>query len=143
MPLRAFTGGPQQGDDRVHVVDASPPDTSTGMHQRGPKTSVVGKGGMGPEIGTRRPHLQPACAFVRAEALVLFAHQVDGPGQLLAWSMMISIWSPSCSLPMAPPASASGEICPMQAPVETPLKRASVSSATCLPVGSHLSAEVI
>ena len=32
-----------------------------------------------------------------------------------------------------PPASASGDTCPMQAPVETPLKRASVMTATCFP----------
>ena len=38
--------------------------------------------------------------------------------------------------------SASGETWPMQAPVETPLNRASVSSATCLPNGRYLSAEV-
>ena len=34
---------------------------------------------------------------------------------------------------MGPPASASGVTWPMQAPVETPLKRASVITATCLP----------
>ena len=44
---------------------------------------------------------------------------------------------------MGPPASASGEMCPMQAPVETPLKRASVSTATCLPKSRYFSAEVI
>jgi hypothetical protein len=46
--------------------------------------------------------------------------------------------SPSRTLPMGPPASASGEMWPMQAPVETPLKRASVSTATCLQNGRLL-----
>ena len=44
---------------------------------------------------------------------------------------------------MGPPASASGPTWPMQAPVETPEKRASVSTATCLPHEMCLSAEVI
>ena len=34
---------------------------------------------------------------------------------------------------MGPPISASGPMCPIQAPVDTPEKRASVSTATCLP----------
>ena len=53
-------------------------------------------------------------------------------------SMTISIRSPSRSLPIGPPASASGDTWPMHAPVETPLKRASVSTATCLPNGRYL-----
>src|SRR5271170_1822125 len=77
-------GGLQQGDDGVHVVDASAPDASTGLHQRGPQTSVLGKRGMGSEIGTRWPRLQTACAFVRAKIIACLAHQVDGPGQSLA-----------------------------------------------------------
>ena len=43
---------------------------------------------------------------------------------------------------MGPPASASGPTWPMQAPVETPEKRASVTSATCLPTSRYFSAEV-
>ena len=46
-------------------------------------------------------------------------------------STTISIRSPSRTLPIGPPASASGDTCPMQAPVDTPLNRASVNSATC------------
>jgi len=55
--------------------------------------------------------------------------------------MTICSESPSRSLPIGPPASASGPTWPMQAPVETPEKRASVSTATCLPKLRCLSAE--
>ncbi len=58
-------------------------------------------------------------------------------------STTISIRSPSRSLPIGPPANASGPMCPMQAPVDTPEKRASVSTDTVLPHGRNLSAEVI
>ena len=54
--------------------------------------------------------------------------------------MTMWIRSPSRSLPIGPPASASGPTWPMQAPVETPEKRASVSTATCLPNVRYLSA---
>ena len=47
--------------------------------------------------------------------------------------MTIWIRSPSRTLPIGPPASASGPTWPMHAPVETPENRASVSTATCLP----------
>ncbi len=42
--------------------------------------------------------------------------------------------SPSRIFPIGPPARPSGPMWPMHAPVETPEKRASVSSATCLPM---------
>ena len=58
-------------------------------------------------------------------------------------SITISIQSPSNTFPIGPPASASGEICPTQAPVDTPLNRASVSTATCLQNGRLFNAEVI
>ena len=45
----------------------------------------------------------------------------------------VNAQSPSRTLPIGPPASASGPTWPMQAPVETPEKRASVRTATCLP----------
>ena len=48
-------------------------------------------------------------------------------------SMTMRMRSPSRTLPIGPPASASGPTWPMHAPVETPEKRASVSTATCLP----------
>ncbi len=51
--------------------------------------------------------------------------------------------SPSRTLPMGPPASASGETWPMQAPVETPLKRASVMHRHVLAEGEYFSADVI
>ena len=51
----------------------------------------------------------------------------------LTRSTMTSITSPSCTLPMGPPARASGPTCPMQAPVLTPENRASVRIVTCLP----------
>ena len=50
--------------------------------------------------------------------------------------------SPSRSLPIGPPASASGPTWPMQAPVETPEKRASVTIGTVLPQGRYFSAAV-
>ena len=50
--------------------------------------------------------------------------------------------SPSRTRPIGPPASASGPACPMHAPVETPENRASVTTATCLPWGRYLSADV-
>ena len=56
--------------------------------------------------------------------------------------MTISIKSPSRSFPIGPPASASGDTWPIQAPVDTPLKRASVTIATCFPNSRYLSAEV-
>ena len=56
--------------------------------------------------------------------------------------MTISIRSPSRSLPIGPPASASGPTWPMQAPVDTPENRASVISDTCLPNDRCFSAEV-
>ena len=56
--------------------------------------------------------------------------------------MRISTTSPSRSRPMGPPASASGLTWPMQAPVETPEKRASVITATDLPQGMNFSADV-
>jgi hypothetical protein len=60
----------------------------------------------------------------------------------LTRSTVIATRSPSRSLPIGPPDSASGDTWPMQAPVDTPLNRASVSSATCLPNGRYLRAEV-
>lgn len=54
------------------------------------------------------------------------------PSSLLV-STIISIISPSFNFPIGPPANASGPICPKQAPVETPEKRASVIKETCLP----------
>lgn len=50
--------------------------------------------------------------------------------------------SPPRSRPSGPPASASGPMWPMHAPVLTPLKRASVISATSFPHGRTLSADV-
>ena len=58
-------------------------------------------------------------------------------------SITMRIVSPSRTLPMGPPASASGPTWPMHAPVETPEKRASVITATCLPNDRCLSAAVI
>jgi hypothetical protein len=57
-------------------------------------------------------------------------------------SISISIMSPSTSRPIGPPASPSGPTWPMQAPVDTPEKRASVTSATVVANGSCLSALV-
>ena len=57
-------------------------------------------------------------------------------------SISIRTRSPSRRRPIGPPASASGPTWPMQAPVDTPEKRASVSTGTCLPQGRCLSAEV-
>ena len=54
----------------------------------------------------------------------------------------IAMTSPSRSLPIGPPASASGPTWPMQAPVETPENRASVTIATVLPHGMYFSADV-
>src|SRR5207237_472214 len=45
-------------------------------------------------------------------------------------------------LPIGPPARASGPMCPMQAPVETPEKRASVRTATSFPHGMCFRAAV-
>ena len=47
--------------------------------------------------------------------------------------MSISMRSPSRTRPMAPPAAASGEMCPMDRPEVPPLKRPSVSKAHSLP----------
>ena len=57
-------------------------------------------------------------------------------------SITISIQSPSRSLPIGPAARASGDTCPMHAPAENPLNRASVRRATCLPNCRYRSADV-
>ena len=59
------------------------------------------------------------------------AHQVNRPGQFVAIDHDLDLVA-FAHFADGAPASASGEMWPMHAPVETPLKRASVSSATCL-----------
>ena len=76
-----------------------------------------------------RPGGQHLGAARGLEALAVAADEVDRPVRFTR-SISIAIRSPSRSLPIGPPASASGPTWPMHAPVETPEKRASVSSAT-------------
>ena len=57
-------------------------------------------------------------------------------------SMRTRMRSPSRSLPKGPPAQASGLMWPMQAPVDTPENRPSVSNVTRRPLGRYFNAEV-
>ena len=49
-----------------------------------------------------------------------YSDQVDPPFEIDARSISMFTRSPSLTLPIVPPASASGPTWPMQAPVETP-----------------------
>ena len=130
------------GEDGVGVVDAASPDASAGLDEGGPEAGVVGQVGVGGEVGAGRAGGETAGAFFGGRS----SSPASPTRSTVPWravrSMTISMGSPSRMRPMGPPARASGEMWPMQAPVETPLKRASVRTATCLQKGRALSAEV-
>ena len=65
------------------------------------------------------------------ESLPAGADQVDAPVERVAIDHDLDDVAVA-SLPIGPPASASGPTWPMQAPVDTPEKRASVTTATRL-----------
>ena len=130
-----------RGNNLVRVVHTSAPHASARLHQRRPQPRILRQRRMRLQIGARpslrqspRPSSAPNSPSHRPP---------DAPNpSAFSRSITISIRSPSRTFPIGPPASASGETCPMHAPVETPLNRASVSTATCLQCGKCFSADV-
>jgi len=87
------------------------PNASAGLQPGRPTTGVVGSAGWGLRslrgaraFSLRDPSSAPKTSCASPTRLA-------DPVSFLR-STTISILSPSCNLPMAPPASASGEICP-------------------------------
>ena len=138
------SAGLEREDDGVEVVDAASPGAAADGLQGGPEPGVVGQVG----VGRERRGAAIASAEDRGPSLGAdFDRLRRRPGRPSPSSLMrsttIRIRSPSRTLPIGPPARASGPTWPMQAPVETPEKRASVSTAICLPNERCLSAAVI
>ena len=135
--------GPHRGRHRAHVVDAAAPGPAAGLLEHGPEARVVGEVGVGGQVRARRR----ATASTRAPSSGSYSRPSWPTRSMLPSSVLRSMTmrmrSPSRTLPTGPPASASGPTWPMQAPVETPEKRASVITATCLPQERCLSAAVI
>src|SRR5581483_7068971 len=64
-------------DDRFDIVDAAAPGSSTDGLQRGPEARVVGKIGIGREVGPGRAGGENARAFFRPEARCAVTDEVD------------------------------------------------------------------
>ena len=122
----------------VGIEDAAAPGAAAGLLQAAQSRVSSGRAALGAKVGAGRAARQNAGAFLRARNGVRLRPR--GPWSRHCGSGQCStrMMSPSSTLPMGPPARPSGPMWPMQAPVETPEKRASVSSATCLPNGRCL-----
>ena len=124
--LRRGGGVLERAHDRVGVVHAAAPDAAAGVLQRGPQPRVGREVGVGRQAGrggrlredSARPPRPTSSSSPWPTRSTLASRRTR--------SMTIWMRSPSRTLPIGPPASASGPTWPMQAPVETPEKRASV-----------------
>ena len=123
---------PEPRDDRVGVVDAAAPGAAADGLQGGPEAGVVGQVGVGREVGVGRARGEDPAPSSAPNSTPSAPTRSTVPSRRTR-STTIRIRSPSRTRPIGPPARASGPTWPMQAPVETPENRASVSTATCLP----------
>ena len=129
---RLDTGG-EHLDDAIDVVDAAAPGAAARLLQRRPQARVVGQLAVRRQLRVRRARRQqrappPPASSSRPPAPT----RLTRPSSVFAVDHDLDRRRRRRSLPIGPPASASGPTWPMQAPVETPEKRASVTSATCL-----------
>ena len=134
--------GPERLRDRVHVVDAAAPDAAADGLQRRPERRVGRQARIGSDLGARRPRGQDTRGLFRCPLLRRRGRRGRRCPRARRVSTTMRIRSPSTQPSDRAAGERLGVTCPMQAPVETPEKRASVISATCWPNGRYFSAEV-
>ena len=120
-------------DDRLGVIDAPAPGARRRRPAGRPRAGCRRAGrdrATGRDAASRSARTRGASSG--PDSPPSFADQSTVPSSRTR-STTMRIMSPSRTLPIGPPASASGPTWPMQAPVETPENRASVMTATCLP----------
>ena len=136
--------GLERRHDPIDVVHAAGPRTAArpleGRPQAGIRRQSSAARGASPGCGARSPS---SAAHVGAASACPAAPTRSTEPVSVPRSITISIRSSSRTRPIGPPCSASGPMCPTQAPLENPEKRPSVRSATCFPQGRYLSAVVI
>ena len=125
----------KQFRDFARIINAAGPRPAAGQLQRRPKSRVVRQRGIGREVASRTRGAKNFAPSSGVKNLPIPADQINVAMDSIPINRM-RMTSPSKTLPIGPPARPSGPMWPMHAPVETPEKRASVSSATCLPNGN-------
>ena len=133
---------PEPRDNGVDIINASAPGSTADALQRGPKACIIRQIRVRRQVRAQWTLRKDAHSFLEAKCPFAAADQIDAAFEPVTIDDNLDAVAVT-HLADRPAGKRLGPTWPIQAPVETPEKRASVSTATCLPKLRNFRADVI